>query len=120
MKKLLGAALAALVVSAAPAYADHDRDSGVESRQHQLERRVEHGWRSGELTPREYRRLQHELREIARAEHYFRSDGRLSRRERDQLHARLDELSRAVYVQRHDSERRYGSYNYRHHADTRH
>ena len=102
----------ALLAATAPAMAAHDfRDAGVNERQHRLERRIEQGWHSGELTRGEYARLQHRLHEIGRAEHYFASDGRLTRRERDELHARLDNLAREVYRQRNDGERRHGFYN---------
>jgi hypothetical protein len=117
MKNIIGAALALLLLNAGPALADHgQRDAGVDERQHRLEQRIEHGARSGELTPREFYRLHHELREIHRAEYYFRADGRLSGHEREELHARLDGLSRDIYRQKHDGQRRHGSYNRDAHA----
>ena len=117
MKNLIGAGLAALLFGAAPAMADHNhRDTGINERQHRIERRIEQGWRSGELTPREFHRLQHEAREIGALEYHFRADGRLSGRERDELNARLDHLSREVYRQKHDGQRHYGSYNRDSHA----
>ena len=102
----------ALLAATTPAIAAHDfRDSGINERQHRLERRIEQGWRSGDLTPGEYRRLQAGLSEVERAERYYASDGHLSRSERDELHARLDHLSREIYRQRHDGERQHGFYN---------
>ncbi|HYC48752.1 MAG TPA: hypothetical protein VED01_25015 [Burkholderiales bacterium] len=114
MKLLIGAALAASIIAAAPpALATHGtRDAGVNERQARLEHRLEQGRRSGELTRPEFRRLRHELREIERAEHYFRSDGWLSPRERSDLHARLAYLERVVYREKRDGERRYGFYNH--------
>jgi hypothetical protein len=110
MKKLLGAI--ALLTVTAPALAAHDfRDAGVSQRQHQLDRRIEQGWRAGELTRGEYRRLQRALREIDRVEHHFSADGRLSPRERHELHARLDDLAREIYRQKRDVERGHGFYN---------
>ena len=112
MKRTIHAGLVALLMSAAPAFADHGfGDPRIDERQIRLEQRLEQGWRSGELTRREYRRLQYELREIGRAERFFLSDGYLSPRERGELHARLEALSREIYLERHDVERRYGSYN---------
>ncbi len=117
MKKLIGASMAVLLFGAMPAIADHgQRDAGVHERQHRIEQRIEQGVRTGELSPREFHRLQHELREIQRTEYYFRADGHFSGREREELHARLDHLSRDVYRQKHDGERRYGSYNRDSHA----
>jgi hypothetical protein len=112
MKALIGLSITALLAVSAPAMADYGwSDPGIDQRQAHLAQRIEHGRRSGELTPPEYRRLRLELRDIARNEHHFIADGRLSPREREHLHARLDHLSRAVQVQRHDVDRRYGSYN---------
>jgi hypothetical protein len=120
MKTIIGAGLIALLTAAAPVMANHGvRDAGVNERQTRLEQRMEHGWRAGELTRHELRRLRHEMREIERAEHYFWSDGRLTPRERSELHARLDDFSRRVQHERRDVERRHGSYNYGHHADRR-
>ena len=120
MKTTIAAGLIVLFAAAAPAMASHGvRDSGIDERQHRLEERIEHGWRSGALTQQEVRRLQHEMREIERAERYFWSDGRLTPRERSELHARLDYVTRLVQHERRDADRRYGSYNYDHHADRR-
>jgi len=100
------------LLAAAPALAGHGpRDASINQRQHALEQRIEQGRRSGELTPREYQRLRVQAREIERAEHEFRSDGRLSARERGELNARLDRLARVVYREKHDGERLGGSYN---------
>lgn len=116
MKALIGAGLIA-ILTAAPALANHgERDAGINERQARLEQRIERGFRSGELTRPEYRRLVHEARDIERAEHVFKSDGYLSPRERSELHARLEHLSRAIQHERHDVERRDGSYNYKHPA----
>ena len=113
---MMGAAFVALLSAAAPVMADHGgADSGIDQRQHRLEQRIERGWRSGELTRREYRRLQHELRDIERMEHFFRSDGRLSPHERGELHARLDHVAREVYREKHDGEHRYGEHHYQPH-----
>jgi hypothetical protein len=112
MKNLIIATV--LSAAALPAFADHDvHDSSFHARQQQLEHRIHEGWRSGELTPPEHRRLRHEMRLIERSERAFMSDGRLSRGEREHLHVRLDSLAREVFHQRRDGERRYGHYNER-------
>ena len=120
MKRYMCAGLVAVLSAAAPAFANHGNpEAGLSDREHRLERRIEQGWHSGELSRREYRRLSHELRDIARAERYFRSDGFLSGREVRELHARLDDLSREIHRERRDFERRAGPYNYDYHADRR-
>ena len=119
MKKLIGTGLALFLCSAS-AMANHGpRDASVNQRQHLVEQRIEQGFRNGELTRREYRRLQNEARGIGRTEHVFLTDGRLSERERGELHARLDRLAREVYREKHDGERRHESYNRDYHADRR-
>ena len=118
LKKWIGAI--ALLTATAPALAAHDfQDPRVSQRQHELERRIEQGWRAGELTRSEYRRLHRALREVDRAEHHYSSDGELSRRERHALHAQLEEVARQVYRDRHDAERRGGFYNDDYHAGRR-
>ena len=114
-KSVVGAAFALLMSAAGPGVASHGGDPGIDQRQHRLERRIEQGWRSGELTRREYRRLQHEARDIERMEHFFRSDGWLSPRDRHELHARLDHLAREIYREKHDSEHRSGGQHYQPH-----
>jgi chromosome segregation ATPase len=114
----------AMIASSAPAFADHGRrHDGVDTRQQQLEQRIEQGRRSGDLTRHEYARLRNDLRLIARDEHAFRADGHLSQRERQHLHARLETLARAVRYERHDNEQRgdqrHGYYNDGHYADRR-
>lgn len=112
MKRLMSIGVIAMLSAAAPAMANHGwSDPAIGQRQERLAERIDRGWRSGDLSRPEYRRLRMELADISREEHYFMNDGRLSPRERDRLHARLDQLDRAVYVERHDGERRYGLYN---------
>jgi hypothetical protein len=120
MKRTIFAGLVTLLAAAAPAFANHGGpDAGLNEREYRLEQRIEQGWHSGELSSREYRQLNGELRQIERAERYFRSDGVLSRREAGELHARLDGLSRAVYRETRDVERRSGPYNHDYRADRR-
>jgi hypothetical protein len=120
MKRYMCAGLFALLAAASPAFANHGSpDGGLNEREYRLEQRIERGWRSGELSRHEYRRLNYELREIERAERDFKSDGFLSHRELSALHARLDGLSRAVYREKRDLERRYDPYNYDYRADRR-
>lgn len=118
LKTFIGAIV--LAAAALPALAAADgRNASINERQQQIEQRMHQGWRSGELTRREYRRLQHELRLIERDEYAFRSDGHLSPRERQHLHARLDAVSRDVWAEKHDGDRRHAHYNERHDADRR-
>ncbi|HEY3695025.1 hypothetical protein [Phenylobacterium sp.] len=123
MKKLITSGLIAasvLALSAGAASAqsygyrggDHsyDRRGGewmsIDARQAQLERRIDRGVETGQLTRREAFRLRAEFRDIARLEHRYRADG-LSGRERADLDRRFDRLSAQVRSDRRDNE--YGS-----------
>jgi hypothetical protein len=117
MKWHIWAGLVALFAATAPAWArPGDPDAGLSEREYRLEQRIEHGWRTGELTRPEYRRLRVELTGIERADRYYRSDGFLAPHEVRELHTRLDALSRQVFRETRDVERRddygYGHYNY--------
>lgn len=58
--------------------------------------RIEHGIRSGQLTPREAGRLREQERELYHLEARFNSDGYLSRGERRQLREELAMLDRDI------------------------
>ena len=115
------AAVAALG-SAAPAAAQYgqpryDRYDGggrflnINERQARLERRIEQGMRSGQLTRAEAYRLRREFQRIARLENRYRRDG-LSRWERADLDRRFDTLQAQIRYERRDGER-YGYNAYR-------
>ena len=121
MKTLLAsvAAVAALTAVAAPAAAQpygarHDRgydDAGsVNGRQAMIERQIERGVRTGQLTGREAARLQDEFRDIQRLEARYRWNG-LSRAEAIDLDRRLDDLQVNVRMARRDDDRRRYGYN---------
>ncbi|MBI1196832.1 MAG: hypothetical protein GC203_03120 [Phenylobacterium sp.] len=94
-------------------YRDHraHRDPGVNARQAQAERRIEHGLRTGALTAREARRLREEARDIARLEARYRRGG-FNWNERAELDRRLDRLEWNIARESHDRDYGYG-YGYR-------
>jgi len=76
------ALLAALVAGAPVAgYAQTDAP-GVDKRQHRQQQRIKGGVRSGELTPRETRRLLHAERHIAREQRHLTRSSRQIRRQK--------------------------------------
>ena len=87
MKRLIGLTLIAMLSAAAPAMARASSDPSIDQRQERLAYTIERGWRAGDLSAPEYRRLRQELRDIDREEHYLAADGWLSPRDRDRLHA---------------------------------
>lgn len=95
----------------------HDRDwrseqdgfaRQLERRQTRQRARIRRGWRNGELTAKEHRRLKREQRRIAQLAHRFDEDGHYSRKERHILREELDRASEHIYRKRHNARTRYG------------
>ncbi len=108
---LLTAAAAASVLVVIPAAASAAPWQSVNQRQANLDRRIDQGVRSGELTRNEAVRVRAQFNELARLENqYRRSGGGLSARERQDLDQRFDRLSQRVYAQKHDRQDRHGRY----------
>ncbi|PIV75922.1 MAG: hypothetical protein COW56_02375 [Rhodocyclales bacterium CG17_big_fil_post_rev_8_21_14_2_50_68_7] len=99
-KTILSGLAASLLVVSSVALA------GVNARQHHQQQRIEQGWRSGELTRGEARRLGGEQRMIRREERAYRTDGVLSPRERRDLNRDLNRASRHIYREKHDAQER--------------
>jgi Ni/Co efflux regulator RcnB len=99
-------AAASLAGAAVPAFAQGPRPSDwqpLAQRQDNIERRIDQGMRSGELTRREARRLHDEFRSLLRLEDRYRRDG-LTLRERADLQRRYDVLSARVRFEKHDNQ----------------
>lgn len=98
----------AAVLAIAPAAAQAAPWQSINQRQANLERRIDQGVRSGELTRPEAARLRAQFNDISRLEmRYRRSGGGLDPRERADLDRRFDRLSAQVRFQKHDVQRRY-------------
>ncbi len=74
----------------------------VDRRQARQHLRIEDGWRTGELTRKEVKRLRKNQRRIARLERKFTDDGYYSRRERQILRGELDDASARIYRKKHN------------------
>jgi Ni/Co efflux regulator RcnB len=101
-------AAASLAGAAVPAFAQGPRPSDwqpLAQRQDNIERRIDQGVRSGQLTRREARNLHGQFRSLLRLEDRYRRDG-LNRRERADLQRRYDTLASRVRFQKHDFQRR--------------
>lgn len=82
---------------------------GIDNQDAQISQRIDEGFRSGRITPREARKLQSQQREIARHEAYFKSDGIVTQQERRQLRNELAALSNEVErMMRNDRNSHYG------------
>lgn len=79
----------------------------MERRKMQLDRRIDQGLRSGQLTRTEASRLRAEFDGIARVEYRYRANG-LSSWEQADLNRRFDRLATQIRFERTDGNRRYG------------
>ena len=71
-------------------------------RQVNQQKRIHQGVKSGEVTKREYKRLQREQAGIQRSKKRAWSDGQLTRKEKLRLEHRQDKASRHVYRAKHN------------------
>ncbi|VTO17065.1 hypothetical protein [Brevundimonas vancanneytii] len=100
----LGAALPAAAQSYrhAPVYESrHDGWRSIHQRKYNLDRRIDQGVRTRQLSVREASRLKNELNSLVRLERAYQRDG-LSRRERMELDRRYDALSAKIRYERRD------------------
>nr|WP_313430152.1 hypothetical protein [Brevundimonas diminuta] len=100
----IGAALPAAAQSYrhAPVYESrHDGWRSIHQRKYNLDRRIDQGVRTRQLSVREASRLKNELNNLVRLERAYQRDG-LSRRERMELDRRYDALSAKVRYERRD------------------
>ena len=70
------------------------------------QKRIYYGIRSGQVTPREARRLRKEQARIAVSIHRFRSDGHYTPRERVRTRKMLNRSSRHIYRLKHNGRHR--------------
>lgn len=101
--------LAALTVTmvAVPSVASAAPWRSINSRQAQLDARIDQGVRSGALNRNEAARLRSDFRGLANLEYrYRRSNGGLSAWERGDLDRRFDALGARIRVQKHDRQHR--------------
>jgi hypothetical protein len=86
----------------------HDRRDdriSINERQQNLERRIERGIRTGDISRREAFRLRGESRQVAQIEARYRVNG-LSQWERSDLNRRMDRLEAQIRAERHDHDNR--------------
>lgn len=108
MKRLvlsvLGLCAAAMLI-ASTAYAGPTADPGIHARMLNQQKRIWQGSRTGELTPREVRRLERQEARIRHAELRMKSDGFLTRGERVRLNRELNRASADIYRAKHNWKR---------------
>ena len=74
----------------------------IDQREWQQQERLWRGYRSGDLTPREFRRLEREQAFIWRSEARARRDGNFTARERLRIQREQNRASRDIFRQSHD------------------
>lgn len=104
MKKIIISALAFVMVSSVPVFAQTYRS---EAREYRQEHRIDRAMRRGELTPREARQLMRQQHRIDRAKARAARDGHITRRERQRIERMQDRASRNIYRKSHNG---YGYY----------
>lgn len=77
-------------------------DRRVDRRLANQRARTRTGWKSGEITHRELKRIRKDQRKIARMDRRFGGDGRYTKRERRKLNSALDRASQRVYRVKND------------------
>jgi len=75
---------------------------GLERRDASNIQRIEHGIRTGQLTPREAQRLQWRQAEIDRMQAIARNDGFMAPHERERIAAAQEDLSQAIWRLKHN------------------
>lgn len=101
-KKVISMLIAGVFVLAASAVSM----AGINRRQHNEQKRIGQGIRSGELTRREAERLEAGMARIRVDERFARHDGVVTPRERERLNRELNHESRMIYRQKHDRQDR--------------
>ncbi|MDI1361149.1 hypothetical protein [Methylotenera sp.] len=82
------------------------RDPNVNKHQHNQDRRIAQGVKSGELTRGEVKDLRGDQRSIRQEERAFKSDGNLTKDERQELHQDQHAASKEIYQEKHDAQER--------------
>jgi hypothetical protein len=91
-----------VILGSLPAMAEPYRPT-INQRQVNQERRIYQGVRSGQVTPREFQRLEHQQSRINRTEARMRADGHLSGQERARLDRMQNHADRNIYQTRHNN-----------------
>ena len=103
MKPLI---LSMLIVAGLASGIANAEDRAGSWRQNNQQQRIQQGWRSGDLTGNEARRLAGEQRHIRQERRQYAADGQIDRTERADLRRDMNRADRHIYNERHDGNRR--------------
>ena len=96
--------LALCLAAAGGAFAQTAATPGIDQRAANEQKRIDQGVASGQLTPREAKRMEGRQAHIAKEETRAKSDGVVTAKERRRLVRHQDDASRAIYRQKHDAQ----------------
>lgn len=104
LKKFAAAAL--MLTLAVPAFAQGPKGEtpGLDKREARMEKRIEQGKASGQLTEKEAARLERREAKLEQAEERAKADGKVTKQERKRLNKKADRLSRDIKRQKHDKQ----------------
>lgn len=103
-RRLILAALAALVAMPSLALAQGTSTPVIDQRQANQERRIDQGIGSGQVTRREARGLNRQQNHIDRMENRAKADGTVSGQERRRIGKAQNRASANIYRQKHDNQ----------------
>lgn len=75
---------------------------GINKRQKNQQKRIYHGVKNGNVTPKEYKKLQKQQIKTQRAKRRAKSDGIVIPKERVKLHKRQNKNSRTIFRAKHN------------------
>jgi len=78
----------------------------IDRREHRDQVRIRQGFRSGELTRQEVKKLEKEQGRIKAAEFRAKADGNFTPKEKAHLERKLNQASRDIHRQKHDNQSR--------------
>jgi len=79
-------------------------EAGINQRQRRQQRRIYQGAKSGQLTGKEFNKLERGEAKIERDEFKARSDGNFTPKERAKINRELNHESRQIYKEKHDNQ----------------
>ena len=79
---------------------------GLNAREHNQQKRIRQGVRSGALTAQERAKLQGEEKALRTEKRAYKADGKLTVAERKDLHQDANQVSKDIYREKHDAETR--------------
>ncbi len=107
MKSFVIAAVAIAAMTGAAAAHDYGAGDRIDRRQEAQERSIQQGVRSGEITRREYHKLETEQAHIRALERSAKRDGHVDPYERRRIEAAQNAANRHIAHEKTDGERRH-------------